>query len=77
MIERVKMVASNIFNIYEVPDDLKIDDIEQWNSLGQINLILGIEQEFGVKIPTEKIFDLSSIEKIVAYLGKEIGKHDA
>lgn len=71
MLGRVKAVVSDTFNITDVPDDLKIDDIEEWNSLGQINLILAIEQEFGVKIPTEKIFELSSVKRLSGYLEKE------
>ena len=68
MIEKVKKVLAEVFDISDVPDDLQMDDIEEWNSLGQINLILAIEAEFNIKIPTEKILHLSSVNKIAAYL---------
>jgi acyl carrier protein len=71
MIERVKSVISKVFNVTYISDNLKINDIEEWDSLGQINLVLGLEEEFGIKIPTEKILNLSSVDKIVAYIEHE------
>jgi acyl carrier protein len=72
MVDRVKKVISQIFGVRSVPDDLKINDIEQWSSLGQIQLMLGIEEEFGINIPTEKLLDLTSVAKIDDYLTKEV-----
>jgi len=72
MIDRIKKVISQTFGISSVPDDLKINDIEQWSSLGQIQLMLGIEEEFGIKIPTERLLYLTSVTKINEYLTEEV-----
>jgi acyl carrier protein len=34
--------------------------VEQWSSLAHLDLILAIEEEFGVTIPDEEVGDLTS-----------------
>ena len=50
-------------------DKLKYNDIPEWDSIGHMTLISGLEDEFKISIETEDIVDFSSFEK-----GKEILK---
>ena len=44
------------------------ETIEQWDSLNHLTLMLAIESEFNVKIPTDKMLELTSVKKIVDFL---------
>ena len=50
-------------------DKLKYNDIPEWDSIGHMTLISGLEDEFKISIETDDIVDFSSFEK-----GKEILK---
>lgn len=47
------------------------EDLPSWDSLGQVNLIMALEQEFGVYIEVEDFSDLKSVPAILAYLEKQ------
>jgi acyl carrier protein len=55
------------------PELLKLDsaagEIEAWDSVGQINIVSEVEEEFGVSIPIEKIAELRTIRDFLPYLG--------
>ena len=46
-------------------------DLPSWDSLGQVNLIMALEQEFGVMIEIEDFGNLNSVPAILEYLGKQ------
>ena len=46
-------------------------DLPAWDSLGQVNLIMALEQEFGVYIEVEEFGNLNSVPSILAYLEKQ------
>ena len=50
-------------------DKLKYNDIPEWDPIGHMTLISGLEDEFKISIETDDIVDFSSFEK-----GKEILK---
>ena len=50
-------------------EKLKYNDIPEWDSIGHMTLISGLEEEFNISIETDDIIDFSSFEK-----GKEILK---
>ena len=43
-------------------------DLEEWDSMGQINVVSEVEGEFGVNIPIEKISEIRSIRDFLPYL---------
>ncbi len=49
------------------------DDIEEWNSLTHIYLIVAIEKEFKVKFRTAEIVPLKNLGEMVALLQKKLG----
>lgn len=46
-------------------------DLPSWDSLGQVNLIMALEQEFGVTIEVEDFGNLNSVPAILSYLEKQ------
>ena len=53
----------------KVNEKLKYNDIPEWDSIGHMTLMSGLEEEFKISIETDDIVDFSSFEK-----GKEILK---
>ena len=45
--------------------DLKIGDIEGWDSLGNFNLLLAFEEFYDVRFSMEEMADLKSIANII------------
>jgi acyl carrier protein len=64
--ERIKMVMSAVFNISisEISYKTSKDDIESWDSLKHLNLILALEEEFDISIPDEEVGNLINFELI-------------
>ena len=52
-----------------VSEKLQYNDIPEWDSIGHMTLISGLEEEFNISIDTDDIVDFSSFEK-----GKQILK---
>jgi acyl carrier protein len=48
--------------------DLSAGDVETWDSFNHINLILAIEDRFGIEFSTEEIADLTTVGDLVGAL---------
>lgn len=44
--------------------NLSKDDITEWDSLGHLKLLLGLEEEFGIKFSMQETENLSSLKNI-------------
>jgi acyl carrier protein len=64
--ERIKNVMSAVFEIPAdtISDDASFDDIENWDSLRHLNLILGLEEEFNITIPDEEVVNMLNFKLI-------------
>ena len=49
-------------------------DIEEWDSLNQIKIILACEREFGVPLNARKINSLENVGEMVAYIQTEFAQ---
>ena len=48
-------------------DEIKYNDIPEWDSIGHMTLMSGLEEEFKITLETDDIVDFSSYKK-----GKEL-----
>jgi acyl carrier protein len=65
---RVRSIIGDVFNLTseEAKDNLQIGNPPQWDSIGHMQLLVRIEDEFGLRFPTYAIADLINVEAIVA-----------
>ena len=65
--ERVNKVFREILDddTIELHDETVADDVEGWDSFEHINLIVGVEDEFGIKIPMGKIISMKNVGELV------------
>jgi acyl carrier protein len=54
----------------EYRSDLRIGDIEQWDSVAHLDLMSEIEQEFGVRFDLDEITTLTSLPELLNRLEK-------
>jgi len=63
---RLAQVVAGVFQLdsREISPELGIGAIEGWDSLGHLNLVLRLEDAFGIRFTTEEIPQLTSVEQI-------------
>lgn len=49
-------------------DTMTADDVEQWDSLTHIDLIVAVEREFGVKFTTGEVTKLRNVGDLIALI---------
>jgi acyl carrier protein len=54
----------------EYRPDLRIGDIDQWDSVAHLDLMSEIEQEFGVRFDLDEITTLTSLPELLSRLEK-------
>ncbi len=70
-LDRYKKVFIESFEIEEeILNDLKYQDIEQWDSLGHMSMIAALEEEFDIMFEMDDIIDFSSFTKGIETLSK-------
>lgn len=64
--DRIKNVMSAVFEteVEKINENSSADDIENWDSLRHLNLILALEEEFNITIPDEEVGNLSNFKLI-------------
>jgi len=72
MEERLRKIMADVFllDINEIDANSSPDSIPQWDSIGHLNLVTAIEEEFGIKIDDEQIVQMLNF-KLVAEIVKE------
>jgi len=63
---KLKQIMSTVFDVplETITDDASSDNIENWDSLRHLNLILALEEEFGVTIPDEEVGNMVNYKLI-------------
>lgn len=54
--------------IEEITPDLAFGDLPQWDSMGHMEVMLRLEEKFGVEISADTIAALTSIPEIIKHL---------
>lgn len=50
---------------FQLEEDMSADDIEEWDSLSHIQLMVGIEKAFGVKFTAKEVLDWDDIHDCI------------
>jgi len=69
-IEQVRALLSEALQVPEdqITPDLAFGDIPQWDSMGNMEVLMSLENLFGVEISPDTITDLVSLPIIYNYL---------
>jgi acyl carrier protein len=74
--EKIKEVMSSVFDmpVENIDDNSSPDTIENWDSLHQMNLIVALEEEFGVTFSEDDISSMLNYKLIKLTLSEYAGK---
>lgn len=68
MEDKVLEILKNLFELDTVDETCSQETCEQWDSMGQLNLVVELESEFDVTLEPEEIAEMTSFEKIIKVL---------
>lgn len=71
--EQTKQIMATVFKIdvAEIPDDISTETHEVWESVRHINLILALEEKFGIRFGGEELMEVLSLQEIVNSIEKK------
>jgi len=71
---KLKQVVSDILevDIDDINENSSSDNIEQWDSLSHIKLVMAIEAEFNVKLTPDDMMDMLSVKLIKMILVEKL-----
>ena len=69
-VDRVARIVETVYSLAPgtVTGASTSDDIERWDSLGHLVLMLELEQEFGVQLQPDETSEMTSVQAIVSAL---------
>ena len=76
MNSKLVKLLSDVFDMkeIEITIDLVKDDIDSWDSLKQMDLVLSIENNYDITLEMEEIVKMSSVKSIVEIIeSKNLG----
>lgn len=54
--------------------EMTAQDVEEWDSLSHIRIILGVERAFGVKFATPEIAQFENVGQLAAMVGEKLSR---
>lgn len=73
--ERVREIMAGLFAVdpASIRPESSIGSIERWDSLNHVNLIMSLEQEFGLKIKPLDAAGMVSFDEVCQTLARYLG----
>jgi acyl carrier protein len=72
MPDRVRSIVADVLQLPEesVTDDLGFNETRQWDSVNHINMMLALEEAFGISIADDQVVELTTVGAIRRYLAE-------
>ncbi len=70
--DKIRSIIAKTLNVEPevITPTLTIEDIPEWDSMGNMAIIAAIEENLGIEFPIEDLFDLTSVEALVEEIDK-------
>lgn len=72
MEEKVLEILKNVFELETVDTTCSQQTCEKWDSMGQLNLVVELESEFGISLEPEEIAEMKSFDDVVRLVNSKI-----
>jgi len=75
IMSRLRSIFRELFNddSLNITEATTADDIDGWDSIAHVNLIVAIEQEFGIAVPLGELEGLKNVGHMAALIDDKIG----
>ena len=74
MYKKLEKIFNDAFGINKIDNSMSIDNVDGWDSMAHVALIMELQKEFKVSISPADAVELISVEKILEYLKKNAKK---
>jgi acyl carrier protein len=67
----IENILYEVFSVNKFPkkiQELKYEDFNEWDSLGNFNLLLAVEEFYSVRFTMEEIINIRSVEQLIQVL---------
>ena len=73
-LEKLSSIFKILFNLpdLELTDDLSAKDVPGWDSFNHVNLIINIEEEFGIQFTNDEVGGMQNIGNLKTLLASKI-----
>jgi acyl carrier protein len=74
LFEKVRSITADILEVSpdRITPQSSSENIETWDSVHHLNLILAFEQELGLQLEPEEIDQMNSVERITSILARKL-----
>ena len=74
IIDKIIKIVKNVFENSElvISDSTLVSDITEWDSLGHINLIMELEEEFNIKFQINEIISITGVNDLLNLIEKKM-----
>jgi len=71
---RIILVMSSVFETEHesINEESSVDNVENWDSIRHLNLILALEEEFRITIPDEEVGNLVNFKLIEIIVNEQL-----
>jgi len=75
--DRLEKVFQHVFDdpAIRIYEEMTADDLEDWDSVMHINLLVTIEKEFDVRFTTEDVMETANVGQFISLLEKKLATH--
>jgi len=71
----IENILYEVFPVKKFPkkiEELKYEDFNEWDSLGNFNLLLAVEEFYNVRFTTEEITNIRSVKELLYALKSKL-----
>lgn len=72
MEEKIIAIMKEVFGIEDIDETCSQKTCEKWDSMAQLNLVLELEDEFGISLEPEEIGEMTSFETVCQMVAKKL-----
>lgn len=74
ILEKIQPIFRDIFDDEEliVTETTVAADVEDWDSFAQMQIVMGIEEMFGIKFSTDEVTEFKNVGDVISAIGKHI-----
>jgi acyl carrier protein len=74
LLDKIREIVADVTHtpVEKVDGTSGAHNLEAWDSVSQINIIVSVEAEFGVSFSAAEIYELSSVQKIRSALERAL-----
>ena len=71
MEEKILAIMKEVFGIEDIDETCSQKTCEKWDSMAQLNLVLELEDAFGISLEPEEIGEMTSFETVCQMVAKK------